>query len=78
MPFNTVGNPVVSGIKPIPGKRKSKTYDKERVCSKSGCGTVLNQYNKGGKEDKPDFCNAHTPIYFPRVRGGNKKAKKGV
>jgi len=43
--------------------RPSKRFAEGRVCSKPGCGTKLSRYNKS------DYCHAHAPVRFPRVRG---------
>lgn len=43
--------------------RPSKRFAQGRVCAKSGCETRLSQYNKA------EFCHAHAPVRFPRVRG---------
>lgn len=43
--------------------RPSRKYTKGRVCTRAGCSTKLSQYNRR------DFCYAHAPVRFPRVRG---------
>lgn len=43
--------------------RPSRTVKGDRRCSKAGCDTKLSQYNKR------EFCFAHAPVRFPRVRG---------
>lgn len=43
--------------------RPSKRFAQDRVCAKGGCETKLSQYNKA------EFCHAHAPVRFPRVRG---------
>jgi hypothetical protein len=43
--------------------RPSKRFSTGRVCAKPNCGTKLSQYNKA------EYCHAHAPIRFPRVRG---------
>lgn len=45
------------------GVRPSKTIEKARVCASSECGTKLSKYNRR------EFCYAHAPVKFPRVRG---------
>ncbi len=45
------------------GRRPSRIYSKGRVCAKKGCETKLSQYNRR------EYCFAHAPIRFPRVRG---------
>ena len=51
----------VAAIKGV--SRPSKRFSQDRVCSKPGCETRLSQYNKA------EYCHAHAPIRFPRVRG---------
>lgn len=43
--------------------RKPKTYDDKRVCATDECETRISRYNRS------DFCFAHSPPKFPRVRG---------
>ncbi len=43
--------------------RPSRTVQGDRRCSKRGCETILSQYNKR------EYCFAHAPVRFPRVRG---------
>jgi hypothetical protein len=43
--------------------RPSRRFNEGRVCAKSGCSTKLSQYNKA------EYCHAHAPVRFPRVRG---------
>ena len=43
--------------------RPSKRFATGRQCAKPGCETSLSQYNKA------EYCHAHAPIRFPRVRG---------
>ena len=43
--------------------RKSKTYEKGRVCNEDGCDITMSMYNKADK------CFQHSPKTFPRVRG---------
>lgn len=43
--------------------RPSKRFETGRVCAKQGCETKLSQYNKA------EYCHAHAPVRFPRVRG---------
>ena len=43
--------------------RPSKIVDGERACSKPECPTLLSKYNKR------EYCYAHAPVKFPRVRG---------
>jgi hypothetical protein len=43
--------------------RPSRRYAEGRVCSYQGCETKLSQYNRR------EYCYAHAPVRFPRVRG---------
>jgi hypothetical protein len=43
--------------------RPSRRFNEGRVCAKKGCSTKLSQYNKA------EYCHAHAPVRFPRVRG---------
>ena len=43
--------------------RPSRRYARDRVCSHKDCETRLSQYNRR------DYCYAHAPVRFPRVRG---------
>jgi hypothetical protein len=54
----TVRGAAIKGV-----TRPSKRFESGRVCAKNGCETKLSQYNKA------EFCHAHAPIRFPRVRG---------
>ncbi|MCL1692148.1 MAG: hypothetical protein M3096_00545 [Actinomycetia bacterium] len=45
------------------GSRPPKTYSTERLCASSGCDTKLSRYNRR------EFCFAHAPIKYPRLRG---------
>ncbi len=45
------------------GIRPSRSVEGERRCSQSDCDTKLSRYNKR------EFCHAHAPVKFPRVRG---------
>jgi len=48
----------------IKGKlRAPKVHDGERVCVQKGCTTKLSRYNKR------DYCYAHAPTRYPRLRG---------
>ncbi len=55
---DTVRGAAIKGV-----SRPSKRFSQDRVCSKPGCETRLSQYNKA------EYCHAHAPIRFPRVRG---------
>ena len=43
--------------------RPSRSYAPGRVCDKHGCSTKISIYNRR------EYCNAHAPVNFPRVRG---------
>ncbi len=43
--------------------RPSRRYAEGRVCPHPGCVTKLSQYNRR------EYCYAHAPVKFPRVRG---------
>lgn len=43
--------------------RPPKVNSESRVCAKAGCETTLSRYNKR------EFCYAHAPTKFPRLRG---------
>ena len=43
--------------------RPSKDFGAGRVCKDRDCETKLSRYNKR------DFCFAHAPVKYPRVRG---------
>lgn len=55
---DTVRGAAIKGV-----TRPSKRFESGRVCARKGCVTKLSQYNKA------EFCHAHAPIRFPRVRG---------
>jgi hypothetical protein len=43
--------------------RPPKVNSEDRTCAKQGCETTLSRYNKR------EFCYAHAPTRFPRLRG---------
>jgi hypothetical protein len=43
--------------------RPSRKFGEDRRCAHPDCGTRLSQYNRR------EFCYAHAPVRFPRVRG---------
>jgi hypothetical protein len=43
--------------------RPSRRFTTGRTCAKPNCSTKLSQYNKA------EYCHAHAPVRFPRVRG---------
>lgn len=50
--------------------RANKTYDRGRVCARSGCETKLSRYNKW------QYCWQHEPVhaYVPRGKRRSRKA----
>lgn len=55
---DTVKGAAIKGV-----TRPSKRFATGRVCAQRGCRTQLSQYNKA------EYCHAHAPVRFPRVRG---------
>ena len=55
---DTVRGAAIKGM-----SRPSKRFANGRVCAKKNCDTKLSQYNKA------EYCHAHAPVKFPRVRG---------
>lgn len=51
------GNRLRGGIRP------SRKFGEGRVCAEKNCDTLLSQYNRR------EYCFAHAPVRFPRVRG---------
>lgn len=43
--------------------RPSQEFGEGRVCAASPCDTKLSRYNRR------EFCYAHAPIKYPRIRG---------
>jgi len=54
---------VVRGQRVLDNGRAPKAIEGQRVCAGKGCGTTLSRYNR------KDFCYAHAPTKFPRLRG---------
>ena len=54
---------VLKGRRLAGGTRAPKTYSTERSCDKQGCDTRLSRYNRR------EFCYAHAPTKYPRLRG---------
>lgn len=54
---------IVSGNKILGSGRAPGRFQTGRVCTESGCRTLLSKYNRH------DTCFQHSPIRFPRVRG---------
>ncbi|MCE2529342.1 MAG: hypothetical protein J4G11_05680 [Acidimicrobiia bacterium] len=53
----------LAGLRLRGGVRPSRSYKRGRVCRQDGCSTKISIYNRR------DYCNAHAPVNFPRVRG---------
>lgn len=51
------------GRRILGSSRAPKADDTVRVCAKKGCTTSLSRYNSR------EFCYAHAPTKFPRLRG---------
>jgi hypothetical protein len=51
------GNKLHGGVRP------SRKFGEGRVCAENNCDTRLSQYNRR------EYCFAHAPVRFPRVRG---------
>jgi hypothetical protein len=49
--------------------RAPKTYSGQRTCAQKGCATKLSQYNRR------EFCYAHAPTKYPRLRGRIAKSE---
>lgn len=54
---------VMKGRRLTGSARAPKTYSTERLCAHKGCATKLSRYNKR------EYCYAHAPTKFPRLRG---------
>ena len=54
---------VMKGRRILSSARAPKTDDTLRVCAKADCTTGLSRYNKR------EYCYAHAPTKFPRLRG---------
>jgi len=54
---------VLRGQRILGTSRAPKEYSVERTCAKDGCKTKLSRYNRR------EFCFAHAPTRFPRLRG---------
>jgi hypothetical protein len=54
---------VLKGKRILGSSRAPKQIQGQRQCSQAGCDTALSRYNKR------DFCYAHAPTRFPRLRG---------
>jgi hypothetical protein len=63
-------NTVLSGTKRPDARRKSKTFEKGRVCATDGCTVTLSMYNK------KKWCFNHAPLSFGRNRGWVDPTKK--
>ena len=54
---------ILKGRRSLAGTRAPKTYSEERTCAATECSTKLSKYNRR------EFCFAHAPTKFPRLRG---------
>ncbi|MGA9598396.1 MAG: hypothetical protein WBV06_19730 [Acidimicrobiia bacterium] len=54
---------VLRGKRVLETARPPKASSEVRTCAKPGCETTLSRYNKR------EFCYAHAPTKFPRLRG---------
>lgn len=54
---------ILKGRRSLSGTRAPRVYSSERTCAMKTCSTKLSQYNRR------DFCFAHAPTKFPRLRG---------
>ena len=58
----------LKGRKFTGASRAPKTYSSGRACASKGCETKLSQYNRR------EWCYAHAPTKYPRLRGRIAKA----
>ena len=54
---------VLKGRRSLSGTRAPRVYSDERSCAMDECSTQLSKYNRR------EFCFAHAPTKFPRLRG---------
>ena len=54
---------VLKGKRIMGASRAPKAVAEARACAKNDCATTLSRYNKR------EFCYAHAPTKFPRLRG---------
>ena len=54
---------VVKGQRVLDNGRAPKAIEEQRVCATKACTTTLSKYNR------KEFCYAHAPTKFPRLRG---------
>lgn len=54
---------ILKGNKVTGKLRAPRAHDGERLCAHRGCPTKLSRYNSR------EFCYAHAPTRFPRLRG---------
>ena len=57
MAYTLKGNRLRGGVRP------SRKFGEGRICADKSCDTLLSQYNRR------EYCFAHAPVRFPRVRG---------
>jgi len=58
-----MAEPALKGQRILGANRAPKSNSTIRTCEQSGCETKLSRYNRR------DFCFAHAPTKFPRLRG---------
>ncbi len=54
---------ILKGNRVVGKLRAPRSHDGERLCGHAGCPTRLSRYNNR------EFCYAHAPTRFPRLRG---------
>ncbi len=54
---------ILKGRRSLGGTRAPRIYSAERTCEMTDCTTRLSKYNRR------EFCFAHAPTKFPRLRG---------
>ena len=54
---------ILKGRRSLSGTRAPRVYSAERTCATEDCSTQLSKYNRR------EFCFAHAPTKFPRLRG---------
>jgi len=54
---------ILKGRRSLSSTRAPRVYSAERTCATSDCSTKLSKYNRR------EYCFAHAPTKFPRLRG---------
>ena len=54
---------ILKGRRSLSGTRAPRVYSDERRCVMQDCSTKLSKYNRR------EYCFAHAPTKFPRLRG---------